>query len=88
VVLMDLAMPGVTGLEATRRLLAARPDMRVVILTGTVTVSSVCEAWEVGARGYLLKGENPDELPTLVRAVAAGDAVWSPAAAAHLAHCN
>ena len=84
VVLMDVAMPGTTGLEATRELLAARPDTRVVMLTGTVTVASVREARRLGVAGYLLKGEPPGDLPELVRAVAAGNSVWSPAATAHL----
>jgi CheY-like chemotaxis protein len=49
VVLMDLALPGFTGLEATRNSLATRPDMRVVMLTGTVTVASVCQARKLGS---------------------------------------
>ncbi len=84
VVLMDVVMPGMTGLEATRALLAALPDVRVVMLTGTVTGASVREARELGAAGYLVKGENPGDLPKFVRAAAAGDSVWSSAAAAPL----
>jgi DNA-binding NarL/FixJ family response regulator len=84
VVLMDLTMPRMTGLEAARELLAARPDVRVVMLTATVTSTSVREAQEVGAAGYLVKGENPGDLPKVVRTVAAGDSVWSPSAVAHL----
>jgi len=88
VVLMDESMPRMTGLEATRQLLAVRPHSRVVMLTGTVTVASVCEALALGAAGYLTKGEDPGGLPTCVRCVAAGYAVWSPEAAAHLASCS
>lgn len=88
VVLMDEAMPRMTGLEATRALLATRPHTRVVMLTGSITFDSVCEALALGASGYLVKGENSTGLPQCVRAVAAGYAVWSPAAAAHLGDCN
>jgi DNA-binding NarL/FixJ family response regulator len=77
----------VPGLEATRQLLAARPKTRVVVLTGTVTVDSVCEARDLGVSGYLIKGQNVHDLPHLVRAVAAGDSAWSPEAAAQLARC-
>ena len=88
VVLMDLAMPGMTGLEAARELLATRPDMRVVMLTGTVTVASVCQAQELGVSGYLVKDHDPGDLPASIRAVAAGSSVWSLAAAARLPHCH
>jgi DNA-binding NarL/FixJ family response regulator len=88
VVLMDLAMPGMTGLEATRLLLATRPDVRVVILTGTVTSASVRGARELGVYGYLVKGEETHALPGWVRAVADGDSVWAHAANAHLANAT
>ena len=88
VVLMDDSMPMMTGLEATRRLLSARPASRVVMHTGTATLDRVCEALTLGAVGYLTKGENARALPACVRAVAADLAVWSPSAAAHLPHCD
>lgn len=88
VVLMDEAMPRMTGLDAARALLTTRPHTRVVMLTGSVTVASVCAALAIGASGYLVKGENSTGLPQCVRAVAAGYAVWSPAAAAHLTDCD
>ncbi len=88
VVLMDESMPGMTGLEATRQLLAVRPHSRVVMLTGTVTFASVCAALASGAAGYLTKEENAGALPMCVRAVAAGYSVWSPVAAAYLPKCN
>ncbi len=88
VVLMNLALPGITGLEATRISLAARPDMRVAMLAGTVTVASVCQARKLGVSGYLGKDDDPGDLTTSVRTVAAGNSVWSPAAAAHLPRRN
>ncbi|MGY1770415.1 response regulator [Blastococcus sp. SYSU D00813] len=84
VVLMDVKMPVMDGLEATNVLLAARPQTRVVILTGALTPATVREARALGAAGYLLKEENPEELPDRVRAVAAGGTAWSAAAAAEL----
>lgn len=88
VVLMDLALPGFTGLEATRISLATRPDMRVVMLTGTVTVAGVCQAPKLGVSGYWGKHDDPGDLATSVTTVAAGNSVWSPAAAAHRPPCN
>ncbi|SFL27129.1 response regulator [Geodermatophilus ruber] len=83
VVLLDLAMPRVTGLEAARELLAAQPRTRVVILTGSLTPALVKEAEEIGVVGYLLKDDDPGALPGHVRAVAAGGTAWSAAASAH-----
>ncbi|WP_157937048.1 response regulator [Geodermatophilus chilensis] len=80
VVLLDLAMPRVTGLQAARELLDERPESRVVVLTGSLTPALVREAREIGVVGYLLKGEDPGALPGHVRAVAAGGTAWSPAA--------
>jgi DNA-binding NarL/FixJ family response regulator len=80
VVLLDLAMPRVTGMEAARRLLAAHPDARVVVLTGSLTPALVREAQEIGVAGYLLKDDDPGALPAHVRTVAAGGTAWSDAA--------
>ena len=85
VVLMDVAMPGMTGLEATRSVLAARPQTRVVMLTGTITAEAVSAARALGVSGYLLKDDAPDELPVQLRAVASGGSASSSAAAARLA---
>ncbi|MGY1601203.1 response regulator [Geodermatophilus sp. SYSU D00815] len=79
VVLMDIAMPGISGLEAARRILAARPGARVVMLTGTPSGDTVRVARDLGVSGYLLKDDDPAELPAQVRAVAAGGEAWSAA---------
>jgi DNA-binding NarL/FixJ family response regulator len=80
VVLMDVRMPGIDGLEATRRL-AADPhlaDVRVVILTTFGLDEYVFEAIRSGASGFLVKDTEPDELLQAVRVVAGGEALLSP----------
>src|SRR3954453_10499314 len=86
VVLMDLQMPYVDGLQATRELLVTSPRTRVVVLTGALTCASVREAQALGVAGYLLKGDDPGELPGQVRTVAAGGSAWSPFAVAIADH--
>lgn len=81
VVLLDLAMPRVTGLQAARELLAVHPEARVVVLTGSLTPALVKEAQAIGVVGYLLKDDDPGALPGHVRTVAAGGTAWSDAAA-------
>lgn len=76
VVVLDLAMPRMGGLEAGRRLLAVQPDARVVVLTATLSVAAVREARTIGAVGYLLKDDDPVQLPVALRAVAAGGTAW------------
>jgi len=80
VVLLDVGMPRVTGLEAARQLLSAHPDAKIVLLTGQLTPALVREAQEIGVAGYLLKDDDPGALPSHVRAVAAGRTAWSDAA--------
>lgn len=82
VVLLDLAMPRVTGLQAARELLAARPESRIVVLTGSLTPALVDEAREIGVVGYLLKGEDPGALADHLRTVATGGTAWSASVAA------
>jgi DNA-binding NarL/FixJ family response regulator len=88
VVLLDLVMPGATGLEAARELRDAGVPCRVVLLTGSFSPAAVREASELGAAGYLLKGEDPGELPQRVRDVAAGGTAWSAPAAASLSRAH
>ena len=77
VVLMDVQMPGIDGLEATRRVLAA-VETRVVILTTFDREDYLFEALRVGASGFLLKNASPEDLVDAVRVVARGDALLSP----------
>lgn len=84
VVLMDLAMPGGDGIEATRRIADAMPHVAVLVLTMSDDDDSVFAAVQAGARGYLLKGAGRAELVRAVRAVAAGDAIFGPALARRL----
>jgi DNA-binding NarL/FixJ family response regulator len=84
VVLMDLSMPDVDGVTATRLLLAAQPDIRVVALTSFTEDRQVAAALEAGAVGYLLKDTAPDVLFEAVRAAHAGHAPIDPRVAGAL----
>ena len=84
VVLMDLSMPDVDGVAATRLLLAAQPDVRVVALTSFTEDRQVAAALEAGAVGYLLKDSAPDALYDAVRAAHAGHAPIDPRVAGAL----
>lgn len=86
VVLTDLHMPRMGGLEAMRSLLGEQPDVRVIVLSGTLCHGSAREAKALGAAGYLLKADAPGDLPEQVRTVAAGGTAWSPRTAAALSH--
>lgn len=86
VVILDLAMARVGGIEAARRLLEVQSEARVVILTATLSAAAVREARELGVMGYLLKDDDPEELPHHVRAVAAGGTAWRAGPGAPSAH--
>jgi DNA-binding NarL/FixJ family response regulator len=81
VVLMDLSMPGVGGIEATRNIVADHPGIRVIALTSSSGSSEVLGALDAGAIGYLLKDASPDELRGAIRAAARGESPLSPRAA-------
>jgi DNA-binding NarL/FixJ family response regulator len=79
VVLMDIRMPELDGLQATRRILAADPAARILVLTTFGLDEYVFEALSAGASGFVLKDDPPEQLIAAVRTVAAGDALLSPA---------
>ena len=79
VILMDIRMPELDGLEATRRILAADDGARVLILTTFDLDEYVYEALRAGASGFVLKDEPPEQLLAAIRIVAGGEALLSPA---------
>lgn len=83
VVLMDLMMPGMNGIEATRRLIA-ESDSKVLVLTTFETDADILSALDAGAAGYLLKDAPLDDLAAAIRAAARGETVLAPAVAARL----
>ncbi len=84
VVLMDLNMPGTSGIEATRELARRAPGVRVVVLTISASSADILAAITAGACGYLLKTAPPEEVEAAVRAAAAGQTVISPTIASTL----
>jgi DNA-binding NarL/FixJ family response regulator len=84
VVLMDVAMPGGGGLEATRRISAMNPAPAIVMLTASEAIDDVFAAIKAGARGYLLKNLESGELRTMLEAVARGEAAITPDIAARI----
>lgn len=81
IVLMDLAMPTLDGVEATRRITADHPGCQVVVLTSFSDQQRIVDALDAGAAGYVLKHADPDELLDAVRAAHAGGAPLDPKAA-------
>jgi DNA-binding NarL/FixJ family response regulator len=79
VVLMDIRMPDLDGLEATRQIVAANPAARILILTTFDLDEYIYEALRVGASGFVLKDDPPEQLIAAVRTIAAGEALLSPA---------
>lgn len=83
-VLMDLSMPGTDGIEATRAVVAARPETRVIMLTSFAEHARIHAALEAGAVGYLLKDAEPEDILKALHDAAAGGVPLSPRAAAAL----
>jgi DNA-binding NarL/FixJ family response regulator len=81
VILMDIQMPGVNGIEATRRILQSRPNVGIIVVTMLDDDNSVFAAMRAGARGYVLKGADKAEVLKTIRAVAEGEALFGPAVA-------
>jgi DNA-binding NarL/FixJ family response regulator len=84
VLLMDINMPGLNGIQATGQILEKQPQTRIVMLTMLEDDASVFHAMRAGARGYLLKGADPKEVLSVIRAVAEGQALFGPAIATRL----
>jgi DNA-binding NarL/FixJ family response regulator len=86
VVLMDLSMPGIGGIEATRQLLAAQPGTKVVVLTGSDDDADLFQALEVGAQGYLLKNLEAKSFFSLLEGVLAGQPALTPELSRKILH--
>lgn len=86
VVLMDLKMPGLNGIDATRQILAARPTTAILVITMFDDDDSVFAVMRAGARGYLLKDADQEELVRAIVGVHRGEAIFGPAIAQRMMH--
>lgn len=84
VILMDIQMPGQSGIEATRRILHEHPSIRILVVTMFEDDASVFTAMRAGARGYVLKDAEKVEMLRAISAVGSGEAIFSPAIATRL----
>jgi DNA-binding NarL/FixJ family response regulator len=84
VVLMDIQMPGINGIEAARQIVHASPHIAVLMVTMFDDDDSVFAAMRAGARGYILKGAKQDEIQRAIRAAGNGEAIFSPSVAARM----
>jgi DNA-binding NarL/FixJ family response regulator len=84
VILMDINMPGLNGIHATQQIVEKFPQIGIIMLTMLEDDASVFNAMRAGARGYLLKGADPQEVLSVIRAVAEGQALFGPAIAMRL----
>jgi DNA-binding NarL/FixJ family response regulator len=86
IILMDIRMPGINGIEATRRIIHTSPNICIIIVTMFEDDDSIFSALRAGARGYILKDANKEEVLRVIRAVASGDSSFSPEIAKRMMH--